>query len=477
MKQQKTTITTIKISSMKKFLMLAVMAISVHVLQAQDKQFSKVSTVFILNQIENAKVEIDKAMTDPKAQAKAEGWLWKARVYAELYFSEAWRPKYPGCDNIALEAFKKYESLDPTYKMVADPSIAWRPLDLIYVTSFGGGRKFFDAKEWDSAFTTFEKAAYLGDVIIKNNLRGNGAKIDTISVLYTAYAAQNGKREAEASRYYEKFADLKIGGKDFQDAYTYILVHASNIKNSEKFYKYLNIAKELYPDGDWDDYEFDFIGKNLTTAEKVALFEKEDANGTLSARKYLLYGQMFTDLSRDDKVDADSLLKSSYEHKALTAFKKAFEKDGRLGIAAFNAGVIYYNEFGIYEERQNNNRRALQELNANKPPAEKDPKKKAAADAKFKEKTDAIKKLNADLEKPLLDAVDNTITWLEKAFTVYKDADITDRTTKNILKNSVQWLANSYMYKREKVKGKDVKAYDAYDAKYKEYDLLYEKYK
>lgn len=462
---------------MKKFLTLAILAISAMATQAQDKQFSKVSTVFILNQIESAKTEVDKVMTDPKAQGKAEGWLWKTRVYSELYFSETWRPKYPGCGDIAFEAFKKYESLDPTYKMIAEQSIAWRPLDLIYVTSFNGGRKFFDAKQWDSAFITFEKAAYMGDVIVKNNLRGNNAKIDTISVLYTAYAAQNGKKEAEACKYYEKFADLKIGGKDYQDAYTYILVHASNTKNSEKFYKYLNLAKEVYTDGDWDDYEFDYINKNMSTAEKIALFDKEDAGGALSARKYLLYGQMFTDLSRDDKIDSDSLLKSNYEHKALTAFKKAFDKDNKLGIAAFNAGVIYYNEFGIYEERIGNNRRALQELNSNKP-VEKDPKKKAAAEAKHKEKTDAIRKLNAELEKPILEAVDNSITWLEKAFNVYKDVDVTkDRTAKNIMKNAVQWLANSFLYKREKVKGKETKAYDAYDLKYKEYDGMYEKYK
>lgn len=51
-----------------------------------------------------------------------------------------------------------------------------------------------------------------------------------------------------------------------------------------------------------------------------------------------------------------------------------------------------------------------------------------------------------------------------------------DRTTLNCIKNSVKWLANAFMYKREKVKGKDTKAYDAYDAKYNEYDKLYEKY-
>jgi predicted aspartyl protease len=457
---------------MKKFLMLALFAISLNLANAQDKLFKKANTAFILNKVEEAKAEIDKAMTDPAAQSKAEGWLLQTRVYAELYFKEEWRTKYPGCGNIAFEAFKKYEALDTDYKMISEVTIGWRPLDLMYVTSFNGGRKFFDEKQWDSAYNTFATAAYLGEVIIKKDLRKNGAKIDTISVLYTAYSAQNGKKEAEASKYYEKFANLKIGGADYKDAYTYILVHAANIKDADKFYKYINIAKEVYPDGDWDDYEFDYINKNMTTQQKVDLYEKDNAAGTTSARKYLLFGQMFTDLSRDEKIESDSLLKSTYEHKALEAFKKAFYKDKKLAIAAFNAGVIYYNEFGVYEERYNNNRRALQELNSNKP-VEKDPKKKVAADAKFKEQVDAIKKINADLEKSLTYEINNSIIWLEKSYNKFLSEDIKNRTIKNCLENSAKWLANCFLYKREKVKGKDDRLFDEFDRKYKFFDGLY----
>jgi tetratricopeptide (TPR) repeat protein len=509
---------------MKKFLMLALSFVVLITTYAQDKQFQPVSNLFILGQVEKAKPEIDKIMNDPKAQAKAEGWLWKARIYSELFYAEDLRAKYPGSGEIAFEAFKKYENMDPTYKLVSDASVGWRPMDLIYVASFNVGRKFFDdaanltkvidrkadsirkiqdsiiiisnnkkneyldriklVKEelqkkqaglWDSSYNTFVVAAHMGEIIVKKDLRKTGAKIDTVSVLYTAYAAQNAKKEDEASKYYEKFADLKIGGNDYKDAYTYILINASNKKNEEKFYKYLNIAKEVYPGGDWDDFEFDYINKNLTLVQKLEKYDKDDAAGTLNARKYLLFGQTFSEIGREEKHDLDSLGKIKYERKAIDAFTKAYNKDNTLALAAFNAGVIYYNEFGVYEERQNNNRRALQELNTNKP-VEKDPKKKPAAEAKFKEQTDAIKKANADLEKPLLETIDNAINWLEKSYVIFKVGDTKDRTIKTCLNNAVKWLANCYQYKREKVKGKDVKAYDAYDAKYKEYDALYGKF-
>ena len=118
----------------------------------------------------------------------------------------------------------------------------------------------------------------------------------------------------------------------------------------------------------------------------------------------------------------------------------------------------------------------MQAMNANKPAPDKDPKKKAAADAKFKEQIDAIKKQNTDIEKPLFDNLDNAIDWIEKTYTILKDKTDRSKVEKSIANKSVDFLANLYAYKRDKVRGKDTKAYDAYDAKYKQYDELHGKF-
>lgn len=465
---------------MNKLTLLVVFACTFFSLKAQDKMYKSINNLYIATKFEDAKTEIDKLMSDPKALDKAETWLWRTRIYSELYYSEELRKKYTGCGNIALEAFMKYENLDPTYKMVGKSEMTawnWRPLDLIYVTSFNIGRKFFDEKLWDSSYNSFMKSVYMGNIIVKNNLRGNNAKIDTVSVLYAAYAAQNGKMEAQATALYERFADAKIGGKDFKDAYIYILLYASKTKDKAKFEKYIAIAKEVYPnDEEWDDYEMDFITQTTTMEERIALYDKEDAAGTLSARKYILFGQAFSEATKGEKAgELDSLTILKYEQKAIDAYKKAYNKDNKLGLAAYNAGLLYYNDFVKYDDMFSNNRRELQKLNSNKPVI-KDPKKKAAADAEFKKQTDAIKNANTALEKPMMTAIDNSIEWLEKAFNTLKEGDLTDKTTKNCLKNSVKWLANSYAYKRDKVRGKDTKAFDEYEAKYNQYDALYDKY-
>ena len=459
---------------MKKLLMIAFLFCATTTF-AQDKLFKNVMTMFTLpGQIEKAKGEIDKLLADPQNQSKAEGWLWKTRIYSELYFDSVMSKRFPGAGFTAFDAFKKYEALDPSYKMISDAG--WRAADLLYVAGFNAGKKFFEQKKWDSSYAYFVTSAYIGDLYVKKDLKKNGAKFDTLTTIYTGYAAQNAKKDAEAVKYYTRLADNRIAGEDYKEIYPYILVFYANKKDAASFNKYLAISKELYPKGDWDDYEVDFLNKAYTLLQKVELYDKEDAAGTLTARKYLLFGQMFTEINKDDKATMDSTKIIFYQKKAVEAFKKAYTKDNSLGLAAFNAGVILYNDFGNYDDKFRACVKVLQELNSNKT-LEKDPKKRPAAEAKFKEKVDAAKKANGETEKSMLAVGDMAIEWLEKSFVAMKDVPKKDNTTKTCLNRSVDYLANIYVYKRDRVRGKDIKAFDAYDAKYKLFDGLHGTFK
>jgi len=346
----------------------------------------------------------------------------------------------------------------------------------LYSTSFNQGIRTYNLKKWDSASYFFGRAVDFSNIIFKNKWSSNPSTLfDTTSVLYAGVAAQNAKKSDDATKYYSILADNKVTGTDYKDIYTYLLIYYAGKKDEANFRKYLVIGKELYPKEDWEDYEVDFMNKAYTLQQKADLYAKEDATGTLSARKYLLFGDLFANIPKDEKASLDSLKLVDYQHKAADAFKKAYNKDNSLGIAAFNVGVIYYNEFVEIDDKIVANKRALQQLNINRP-VEKDPKKKAAADAKFKSESDAIKKANTDLEKPVTETIDEAIVWLEKCYNSLKNKASRDNTEKNCLSRSVDWLANLYAYKRDKVKGKDPKAFDAYDAKYKEYDVLHGKY-
>lgn len=455
---------------MKKILLLAMLAISFQMVNAQD--LKKVKPSYLIKRFEDAKTEIDKVLADPKQQGKTETYFWKAVIYAELYKDAKLREKYPNAVKEADEAFQKYMAADPALAMVkengADGFFA------MYGTSYANGVKTFNDKKWDDAAAHFKMALEYSDLIFKNKWSNANIAFDTTSLLYVAYSYQNAQKPVDAAKYYNRLADNKVGGENYIDVYKFLANHYISTKDEAQFKKYVAIGKELYPKFAWDEYEIDYMDQNMNLAQKTSLYDKEDAAGTLSEMKYLQFGDIFVNAHHKDKT-MDSTAERTYNAKAADAYKKAFAKNAENGIAAFNVGVIYYNFYGEYDDQYAANIRTMQGINAEKP-NEKDPKKKAAVEAAYKLKLEPYRKANADIEKPLTDNLELSLEWLEKAFNILKAKATRTSTEKSVINKSVDFLANLYAYKRDKLRGKDPKNFDAFDAKYKEYDALHGKF-
>lgn len=459
---------------MKKVLLPALLFGILQVTHAQD--IKKVETNVMLGKWEDAKTEVDKAVVDPKNQAKPDAWYWKSRIYAEMSKEEAMRTKYPTIIADADAAFKKYEEMDPAYALVkakgADGYFA------MYASTLKVGTTIFNDKspnkKWEDAGKNFEKANDYVNTIIKNKWTNMSVAFDTTTVLYAAYAYQNAQMPDKASKYYSFLADNKVKGEGYDELYKYLALHYVNSKNEAQFNKYIAIAKEVYPkDDSWEEFEVLYMDKNLTLEEKVAAYDKGDAAGTLSELKYLQFGDIFVKAKNTEGID--SAKQQFYTLKAVDSFKKAYGKNKQNAIAAFNAGVIYYNQYVDFDDKYAANIREMQRINAEKP-VEKDPKKKAAADAAVKAKLDPIREANAKIEKPLMENLDVALEWLEKSYMALKDKSNRTNTEKSVISKDVDFLANLYAYKRDKARGKDDKAFDAFDAKYKEYDALHGKF-
>lgn len=455
---------------MKKLLLFAMFAGTMQLLHAQD--LKKVQTTYLLNKYEDAKTEIDKVMADPKQNTKTEAYYWKAKIYAGVYKNEALRAKFPTASKDADEAFKKYMSADPTFAMIKEKG-AEGYFDM-YATAFTTGVKLFNDKKWEEATGNFKVAVEYSDYIFKNKWSNANIQFDTTSILYLAYAYQNSSKPDDAATYYNRLADNKVAGENYIDIYKFLVNHYTITKNQAQFDKYIAVAKELYPKGPWEEFEIDYIDQNYNLTEKTALYDKEDAAGVLSEMKYLQFGDVFVNAKNKDK-SLDSVAQMKYTLKAADAFKKAFAKNTQNGIASFNVGVIYYNIYGDYDDKYAQNIRTMQSINADKP-VEKDPKKKPAAEAALKAKLEPLRKANVDLEKPMMDNLDASLEWLEKTYTVLKDKPNRTNTEKSVLNKSVDFLANLYAYKRDRSRGKDDKAFDAFEAKYKVFDALHGKF-
>ena len=459
---------------MKKLQLLSMIVLIALGTNAQD--FKKVQTAMLLNKLDDAKTEIDKLAAEPKAQAKAETYYYKSRVYAALIKDPVASKKYPNLVTDADAAVQKLLAMDPGFAQIKEkgPDAIFD----LYSYGFNNGIRSFNGKSWDSACVYFGIAVTYSDILFKNKLtKDTTMAFDTTSILYAGYSGQNATKPEFAVKYYKRLADAKVATDGYLDVYKFLVITYMNDKNEVDFRKYLAVARKVYPKENWDDYEIEYIDRNFNLDDKVAYYDKAEAAGTLTEMQYLQFGEIFVNVKHDtkDKGKYDSVQLDGYEKKGVEAYKKGFAKNTQNAIASYNVGVIYYNNFGLLDDKVAANIKQIQTINGTRP-SEKDPKKKAAIDAKFKALTDPYFKATADLMKPINDNLDQAIDWLEKTYVIEKSKTTKTSTDKSIGNKTVDFLANMYQYKRDQVRGKDPKAYDAFDAKYKLYDGEHDKF-
>lgn len=429
---------------MKKLLIAASILVASQAVNAQ--KLDGVNKYFLLSKYDEAKTELDKVWADPKAEENPKALLLKTKVYAELYLDSALRTKYPDAGKVAYETLVKYIAKDTSLKDLKEDN-GMRAVSIIYSNNFNEGRKAFSESKWNDALAHFTVAEEMGDFISKKNLGNNKQNIDTFTVVYAGYAAQNAKNVDRALYYYKKFAAEKIGGKDFVEIYRFILNDALEQKKEADFKKYLALAKELYPSEStlWSAYEMEYMTKNASIKEMLEKYKQEDPAGSLTGKQYASYGEMFANASKEE---FDSTALFNIKTTASEAFMKAFKADQN-GVYAFNSGVILYQQFNLLEDKFY----ALR-----------------GADASLKAKRDEVEKQ----EKQLVDAA---IERLEQAYTILKAKTDRDKVETSCLSKSVDFLANLYQWKRDKARGKNVQDYDKFDAKFKQYDAEHGQYK
>ncbi|WP_153798056.1 hypothetical protein [Foetidibacter luteolus] len=418
-------------------------------LVAMSQDFSKVMLLTQTKKYEDAKKEVDELVTKEKAKNNPETYYWRSTVYSEIFGDKALFAKYPDANVEAYNSFAKYKELQPDLKFMKENGP--RPVGVMYGTSFDYGKQYFQDSKWDSAFKYFKVAEEMGDFINKNGFGTNQSAIDTFTVLYTGYSAQNAGKMGDAVGYYEKLANLKVNGKEFLDMYRYMLDFYEKEKKTDKFTQTLALAKELYPDQAtlWNQTEMANITASSSLTDLMGRYKKESAEGKITTlEQYLGYADALATAEKAEVDKLDSAQQVEIKNIAAEAFAKAFEKEPN-GIYAYNAGVMYYAQFSVLDEKSYDYR---------------------GEGAELKAKREA-------LEKAQIPLADKSIQWLEKAYEVLKAKATREKSEATSLNRAVDNLANLYGWKRDKARGRDTKAYDEYEAKFNLYDSEHDKYK
>lgn len=435
---------------MKKIFLTLALAFCIVYLNAQDA--AVIQLYAQQKNWEKAKTEVDKWVSDPKLKDKEKpiAYLWKMDIYSQIYIDSSLSQKYPDAADQAMDALNKYVALDTSLKEMREQNFAIGVGNL-YTGSFNKGKEAFQSKDWQNSFKYFSQSERLGEFLLKNKLSANNSVIDTATVLYTAYAAQNAKELDSAAKYYSMLADVKVSGPDYEDIYKYLVQYYSEKKDDANFKKYLAQAKELYPNDNslWTQYEMGNLTENADLPKLLAQYQQDVAAGSMNEAKYASYGEAFATTDKEQLDKLDSTQKMDLKFAAAQAFSKAYSLNDTNGLYAFNTGVIYYSIYSELDDRYNANR---------------------GESATLKTKRSEIAKQEATY-------ADTASQWLEKAYNTLKAKQDRSKSETISLNRAVDYLANINYWQRDQTKTNgNSKDYDKYDALYKKYDAEHNTY-
>ncbi len=219
-----------------------------------------------------AKEKIDKVLADPKNQKSANAWYYKSLVYSELAKDSSRTDIDYRMES--FNAYKKYLETDP--KNVMGTLSQNGSLFGLYEGYYNRGIKYFDAKEYDKAFSDFKNALTIKDFVYGKKFEINGfrfAAIDTNLLNLTGSAAILTKQEDAGITYFQQLADAKVKGDDYKEIYPILVDYYNRKKNAEARSKYLAIGRELYPNNQyWNQAQLEDAGDDKV--KRLARFQE-----------------------------------------------------------------------------------------------------------------------------------------------------------------------------------------------------------
>ncbi|MBE9469300.1 MAG: tetratricopeptide repeat protein [Bacteroidetes bacterium] len=309
---------------MKKIVFVLVFIMSVVYLNAQN---SKVVSAYNYlkpqyNELGKAKEAIDLATKHEKTKLKAKTWYYRGLVYHAIFQTKdtAFQKLCENPLKIAKDAFIKAIELDTKEKYKKD--ITSR-LQIAGVQFLNKGISEFNSKdnEYEKAFESFQNAVKINELPFI-------AQIDTMSIFYSAVAADRAKLYDTAIKYYKECTEYKFNGSK---VYLYIENIYKEQKDTVNALKILKEGIAAYPD-DNNSLMIELINFYLTSnqsAEALKYLQKAIEKDPSNFSFYFAEGTLY------DKLD-------DFDN-AVKAYSKSIEIKPDYFNAQYNLGALYYN--------------------------------------------------------------------------------------------------------------------------------------
>lgn len=306
-----------------------------------------------LNQLDKAKPEIDKYLSNEKNAAKAPGWYYKAYTYGNLSRMAGKTPEeVKNLSQGAFDALKKYMELDPKAPLTTEENNS--TIYNLYYGLYDQGVKMYNAKDYTTSCDFFKQTLSVHDYVYGRGLNGpNGLKFsahDTDIVWNLAVLSNELKRTDDVMLYYKRIADADLGDEKYAEVYDELVKKYRKEGNKELFAKYIAQAKKHYPtDPYWEAVEIEYAVKGL---ENEALFKAYDEMLLSHPNNYMVHFNYAYELTK--YIYSDSLTKgkdiSGWKKKIPELFKKAIAINSTIDANMLLANYYYNTSFDILDE-------------------------------------------------------------------------------------------------------------------------------
>ena len=433
----------------------------------------KMTNYFTTGKYVDAKDYVSNVLQNPKDPGNKEPLVCEAFIYSQLGYDSATSAAYPlaiDTANNILDSLQKTTDTATFNKLMRSTiyttnrgftQIGVSAVSIVYATAFNVGKNQFQNQQWDSAYHSFYRAAHWANYITQNGFSQNPNRnaIDTFTVLYTGFAAQNAAgfdpetgfknpvMADSAMSIYTALADRNIAMPSMEAMYVFMVEYYQYKKDKPNADKYLAMGKQYYPDKAdmWSQLEMQGITEGGDVNEIIKNYQASDAAGTMTDDQY---AQIAGTLYNMEKKIQDSATFVTVNNTAIDAYQKAFAKNQN-GLYAYNVGILYYNVFNKLDD----------EFYAN-----------TGQEAAKKAKRDAI----VQRQQPV---ADSAIYWFNQAYTILSaktNRDERENTTGN---NAIKSLTSLYGWKASKAQGYNAADFTKYDGLSSQFGKLEDTFK
>ncbi len=298
--------------------------ITLTLVSAKAQKYESIKTQTILN-LNHAKADFDKAMSNSIFFSKPEAYILKATIYAGLAMDSANKNTPTGRQYLkdADTAFIKYREMDPTLELMKDPIYQNGPINL-YSGLYFSGLNDYNTKKWDNSFEILNRAVEYSDLLIEKKMMV--VPIDTNVLILAGIAAENSNHKDDAAKYYGRLADKKITSEGFESVYRFMVNYYFSKKGFSSFEKYKTLGKELYPNSEYFDYDkIDFaVGLETNFNNKLKAVEEVLISDPDNYKANEVLGELIFDTLNTKDENAKPLANADeLEKKMVAAFNKA----------------------------------------------------------------------------------------------------------------------------------------------------------